>query len=291
MIVVGIIAVLVVVLMASLFGGTEAARNAKCLTNMRNLAVACQTYGMRNGWYPLAGSVETMDINIDLGASNAKRRYGELTGWISWNSQNAYRSNPSSHVASESWFTSCYNQDDEVREYALTNGCLWTSISANRETYICPHHRRKFQNTSTPPLWSYVMNSYFGWDSSQGSRAMLRVGREYGKLANADRVLLFAEIPFVELEGLNPVVTTASGTDCDCTLQYKEEDGGEVIGFNHSSGKGLKFAHVVFADGHVEQINWPREGYSDSQLRDLTKWLCTGKDVMFNNGDIQKAED
>jgi prepilin-type N-terminal cleavage/methylation domain-containing protein len=291
MVVVGIIAVLATVLMASLFGGTESARNAKCLTNMRNLAVACQTYGMRHGHYPLAGSVERMGIDISQGVSNVRQAYSELTGWLSWNSQNAYRSRPSSHVASAGWFTSCYNQDDVTREYALTNGCIWSSVSANRETFICPQHRRKFQNTSTPPLWSYVMNSHFGWDNSKGARAKSEhwYGVKYGELKSADRRLLFAEIPFMGVE-VEAKVNTGSGTDCDCTLQYKDSDGGEVIGFNHSSGKSQKFAHVVFADAHVEQLNWPKNGYSHQQLRDLTEWLCNGEDVLFNNGNVQKAE-
>ena len=46
LVVIGIIGILVGVLVASFSGGTESARNAQCLTNMKNLAGACQSHGM-----------------------------------------------------------------------------------------------------------------------------------------------------------------------------------------------------------------------------------------------------
>ena len=58
LVVIGILGILSAVLIGSFAGGTESARAVKCLTNMRNLATACQTYGMSYGFYPLAGSIE-----------------------------------------------------------------------------------------------------------------------------------------------------------------------------------------------------------------------------------------
>lgn len=284
LVVIGIIGVLAAILLVSFAGGTESARNARCLTNMRNLAAACQTYGMTHGRYPAAGSYERFAIDESDGIKNVKRRYSERPGWISWNSQNKYASKPQSHVASYDWFTSCYNQDVDVREYALTNGALWKYVSANRDVFVCPCHKRVCYS-SRQPLWSYVMNSYFHWDKSKGSRAMDEGywGIEYGKLSRADRRLLFAEIPFTNwVSDPSKDTDTASGTANDCTLQYAVADGGEYIGFNHKSGKKIKFAHVVFADAHTEKITMPDSGLSMSQARELTEWLCRGRDVSYD---------
>ena len=71
-VVVGIICILAAILIASFGGGTESARNALCLTNMRNLAAACQTYGMAHGYYPAAGSFEKIGTDESDGIRNIK---------------------------------------------------------------------------------------------------------------------------------------------------------------------------------------------------------------------------
>jgi prepilin-type N-terminal cleavage/methylation domain-containing protein/prepilin-type processing-associated H-X9-DG protein len=293
LIVIGIIGILSGILITSFGGGTESARNAKCLTNMRNLAAACHTYGMSSGYYPPAGSFEKFGIDESSGIHHAKRIYSERKGWISWNSRSAYASSPRSHVASLAWFTSCYNQDYDVREYALTNGVLWKYLSGNREVYVCPSHKLACSQQHQP-LWSYVMNQYFYWDKSKGSKAQgeSTLGIKYAGITRADRRLLFAEIPFTDtIAQPSPDTDTAAGTRNDCTLQYSTSDGSEYIGFNHKSGKRLKFAHVVFADGHVEKISLPKGGLSQGQARELTEWLCTGKDITFSGGRYQKLQD
>ncbi len=287
LVVIGILGVLVTVMVVAMSGGSQSALNVKCETNMRNLAAACQTYGMARGHYPLAGSVEKMSIDTSDGVRNIKTLYSELPGWISWNSQGAYRSKPTSHIANTGWWTSTYDQDDEARRYCLTNGALWKYVSGNAEIYRCPVHVNKFRQT--PPLWSYAMNSFFGWDNSEGKRAKDSSfhGVEYGRLSRADRRLLFAEIPFMGVER-EANTSAGAGKENDCTLQYKEGQGDEVIGFNHSSGKREKFAIVVFADAHTERISWPRGGLDEANLKELTKWLCEGKDVSYNGSDYRE---
>ncbi len=287
LVVIGILGVLMAVMVVAMSGGSQSALNIKCETNLRNLAAACQTYGMAHGHYPLAGSVEKMSIDSSGGVNDIKTRYDELPGWISWNSKGAYpekkKEKPTTHRASSGWFTSAYNEEPDVRIYSLTNGALWKYVSGNTEVYRCPVHVNKFRKN--PPVWSYVMNSYFGWDNSEGQYAKDSVysGRGYGNLKRADRRLLFAEIPFMGIETDGEVDTsTGAGTINDCTLQYQEKDGGEAIGFNHSSGKREKFALVVFADAHTERISWPKDGLNEANLKDLTRWLCEGKDVSFN---------
>ena len=286
-VVVGIICILAGILIASFSGGIESARSAKCLTNMRNLAAACQTYGMANSFYPAAGSFEK--IKIDEGTGNARKVFYNHRGWISWNCGQAYDSRPQSHVASSSWFTSCYEEDDERSRFALTNGVLWKYVSANSEVYVCPKHRIVCQEKgANAPVWSYVMNEYFKWDDTSGSRAKSEdeYGREYGNVKNADKRLLFAEIPFVE--GLGDIDFSASpGTEHDCTLQYKHS---EIIGFNHSAGKAGLCAHVAFADGHTEKIMMPKGGMTIDDARNLTRFLCDGKDYTLENGRFKELK-
>lgn len=288
LVVIGILGILMAVTAAVMSGGTQSALNVKCETNMRNLAAACQTYAMSTGFYPLAGSVEKMYIDTSRGVRNIQHLYTERPGWLSWYSNGSYKDNTTSHIANMGWWTSAYEQDNDTREYCYTNGALWKYVSSNREIFRCPLHVNKFKNE--PPAWSYVMNSYFGWDNSQGERAKdsAYLGQEYGRLKRADRRLLFAEIPFMGYER-DANTTQSAGKENDCTLQYRDSDGGEVIGFNHKSGKRDKFALVAFADAHTERIQWPRQGLQQNNLRDLTKWLCEGKDVTFDGKRFEEA--
>ena len=294
-VVVGILVILVGTLVAALSGGTDAARAARCLTNLKNLATACNSYAMAHQVYPLAGSVETRSLARDeSSAGEIKQRYSEAPGWISWDSRGAYEGKTTSHVASGSWFTSSYCQEFDIRQYALTNGALWRYVSENTEVYLCPAHQRSM--VKQKPVWSYVMNERFGYDSTQGSRAMLHSPHTgYGYLSRPDRVLMFAELQFLENDKVKVDTDTSPGIKNDCTLQYNHD---EIIGFNHPNGKRGLFAHIVFADGHIEKLVIPAspssEGWSveieKSELEDLTEWLCKGKDVSFNGAHYEELK-
>lgn len=304
LVVIAIIGILAGVILASFSGGSEAARTARCLTNMKNLASACQSYGADTGHYPLAGSVEYMEIaRASRGARGIRPTYRERPGWISWNSAGAYRNGAAAHVANAGWMLSTYTTDDDQMLYCLTNGALWKYVTGNRETYVCPSHRIK-KGGGTKIGWSYLMNAYFGWDASEGSSAQSSSdpGIGYANLANADKILLFSEIPFDGSVGSWQPEGEGAGTDCDCVLQFDPTvtantggngwhsgKGRENIGFNHRNGKQV-CANVVFADGHVEKIRLPRDGLGDSQLRELTAWLCKGVDVSFDGTQYLKND-
>ena len=136
------------------------------------------------------------------------------------------------------------------------------------------------------------MNSYFYWDRSKGSSAMSEGywGIEYHRLRNADKRLLFAEIPFTDTIADPPSMTATSGLDVDCTLQYRDADGGEYVGFNHKVGKKDRCAHVVFADAHVEKILMPKQGMDRSGAKDLTKLLCEGKDYILEGSRYKEMD-
>ena len=305
LVVIAIIGILAGIMLVSFGGGTESARAATCLSNMRNLAAACQTYGGETGRYPLAGSIEYMKIDESEGIARAKAVYHEVPGWISWASENKYKNKPTSHMASSSWMTSLYSSDNKTSWYCMTNGALWKYVSGNQKTYICPSHVIKHKKT--PVRWSYLMNAYFGWDASEAAQSENFAHVQYGHLNRADRILLFGEIPFDGKVGSWQPDGSGSGQETDCVLQFDQNvqgskvgskgqsgasgsgKGNENIGFNHYSGK-MTFANVVFADGHGEKLRLPKGGMSDTELRDLTAWLCTGEDISFNGKKYERME-
>lgn len=304
LIVIGIIAVLAGVLFATFGTGTESARAAKCLANMRNLAQAALSEASKHdsGWYPFAGSHAAIGMGSD-----GKTQYSEHVGWISWLSKNdeystrsKRRKKPTSFVNLENVSAYCQNEEDAI--FAITNGSLWRAVGQNFETYVCPEHKRRADRKGATVRWSYVMSAYFGYDSTKGSDAAVSVGGGgvSMKSTRLDRRLLFAELP-ASGHAENSTASDGSSNDnypsgngdesTDCVLQYKATVNGkgyhadwkgsaEAIAFNHKSGK-RKCAHVVFADGHAEKLLAPRgsDGLSDEQL---TAVLCGGVDVSFD---------
>lgn len=285
LVVIGILGVVMATLMFYIGGNTEAAHAVKCKTNLKNLANAVSSAGITIGddvCFPLAGSVEVWGSERDNSGKFIKA-YSEAPGWISWNSDGAYKSNPTDHMSSKGWFISAYNQDPKVREYCITNGVLYKYVK-NHEAYLCPAHIKKMSNKKRP-MWSYVMNGYFGYDTTEGEKGFKKAPRKAASNIYAHSTLLFAELQWEDGIGETPSFSASSGFENDCTLQYKAEHGAEIIGFNHKVGNDI-VAHVVFADCHVDTIRYPREGMSQNELKELTKLLCTGKDYEIRDGKV-----
>lgn len=284
LVVIGIIGILAGVLIGAMSGSSESARSAKCLANMRNLAGACQSYGMSNGYYPLASSLEYSILDESQGIRRVKSIYKERKGWVSWASNGAYSSSPQSSVANSGWFTSTYVDNDETALYCLTNGALWRYVASNAGVYCCPAHVRAAERANKKVHWSYAMNAYFGGDVSKKCKTMDENARgvTFGGLKMADRRLLFAEIGF--FDGLDES-TDAS----DPVLQYKGLSGyggaADSLAFNHKQGKN-RCAHVAYADGHVDRILKPRSGEVNAE--ELLQWFCEGEDVSFNGTRYEK---
>lgn len=279
MVVIAIIGILSGVLMASLGNAGESALAAKCLSNLRSLAQGANSIAMETGYYPFAGSCQ----HIVVGGK--RPYYAESVGWISWLSMShPFAGHPTKAVGGIRIPTyDMVAASDEAR-FAITNGTMYRAVNGNAATYVCPSQVKTLKKAKkAEPLWSYVMNGYFGYDTSGGSGAAgWGSRRKYGSLTNADRILLFAEIDFTN---------DGSDNQRDCTLQYKGTVDGkeygsawkgnpEAIGFNHRGPKGKYYAHVVFADGHVEKLAKGTSGELDEFT--LTAALCEGKDVTFN---------
>ena len=281
LIVIGIIAVLTAVMMPVLTGGTESALSARCLANMRSLAIACQTYQMGEteaGKFPIAYSQSRTILDS---AQNGKliRHVMELPGWISWFSNYAFDSAPETIEVQDSWNVSCYDPDYKVRDYCLSRGTLWAPAGQNAEVYRCPKHKRTVKGVKQV-IWSYAMYK----DIVPGNG----LGTTFAA-PGMERKLLFAELQYLPNDKVEYKPNPSPCHQYDCTLEPGDERR-ETIGINHVSGKNL-CAHVVFGDGHVEKLIIPsrksksgvwRIDLSHKQIEDLTTWLCQGLDVSFN---------
>ena len=286
LIVIAGIGALMAVLVVMNSGGTAGARSAKCKSHMRNLAQAVQSFAISHEYYPNAGSYQSFGSGTVGGKYVVT--YHEAKGWIGWNE-------------------SCMNNQNNTRSgayYAVTNGSLWAEVR-DLESYVCPEHRKLCRKNGVDPLWSYVMNAYFGYDWTRASKSAndyaYRI--QYGKMGQAaDRTLLFAEIPFVDVGAGEVYVSRRSAGDqfTDCTLQFRtdknaRDSGGkkkcntwtwdgpsEVIGFNHKVGRD-RVAHIVFADSHVEELALPAN-VNENSLKNLTANLCNGIQLTYVRG-------
>lgn len=303
-IVMGIIGVLASVLIATFSGGTESARAAKCLNNMRSLAQGSLSYAAST-------QVKARDQPLLAGSTAAVRMgqngivYHEQPGWISWLSLNdeygTRRQNgkqPKSFISLPN--ASAYCQDRQKADFAITNGTIWQAVGCSRDVYTCPEHVIAVQKKHGVVNWSYVMNSYFGYDSSNGSRGGSGGGRSLTDTSvRPERRLMFAELPIYGTgkridEGgkvKDAVYPSGGGTETDCVLQYKASSmsikqsypwsgTAESIAFNHKNAKRW-CAHVCFADGHTEKLMKPKTGGGVSEEQ-LTILLCAGKDIGFD---------
>ena len=300
LIVIGIIAVLGGVMLAQFSGSTDSALAATCMNNMRTLCNAVMADGSRESRYPSAGPYRYFKEGQDEKEEKPWRQ-----GWIGY--------------ASGGQKVSCYHDDGdkgEPQHHAITNGSIWRTMSGQAGAYVCPAHTKYCKQKKYPtPSWSYAMNSYFGWDNGSVA-ADVEIGRRsYGngyvsfsytskpksRKRPREKVLLFAEIPYMENGVQKPECSTAAGKENDAILQYppasdenkranKASDGaGEIIGFNHKSGK-FYCAHVAFADGHCVKLVLPDRASADN-LKELTTWLCTGVEYTFTGGQYEKVSE
>lgn len=316
LVVIGIIAVLAGVLFSTFGGGTESARAAKCLSNMRNLAQGAISVASKIDRYPYAGSHAIIGMNDE-----GKTIYYEQVGWISWLSKNDEYGTRTKGKSKPTNFVNCENVsayysgggEDKDGDFALQNGRMWTAVGRESSTYVCPEHQLRAAKKKIKVRFSYVMNAAFGYDSTKGSDATGTKDGGGGVWLNQsqlrlDRKLLFAELPIgghvvPSMESDKPSndsYSTGADPENDCVLQYKASVNGktynddwkgtaESIAFNHVSAK-RRCAHVVFADGHAEKLLAPKQsgGLDDKQL---TALLCAGVDIGFSDGKYSLIKD
>ena len=282
LVVIGIIGTLTSVLLVTMGSGTERARTAKCASNMRKLATAIRSCSAAAQSYQYASP-----------SANDGIKYYAYKGWISFLDRGTHY--PISSPGSFAQPSFAGTEEDKL--HALTNGAIWKAVGCDHETYLCPAFVRLCKKKGVKnPGWSYQMNPYFGYESTPGAAAPLQNWADTFMKARADRILLLAEIPALELSkavktdasSLPEVKLTGDAGDpaMDGCLLYKSKGGNESIGFNHENGREV-FGHVAFADGHVETIVAPKNG----NYEELTDWLCRGCDVVYQNGSYQEVND
>lgn len=301
LVVIGIIAILAGVMLAQFSSSTESALATSCLNNLRTLCNAVMADGSKEGYFPAAGPYQYLYLDSDSGST--KKPW--FQGWIG-------------HAKGQT-MASCYVKNDKDwvnsdQHYAITNGTVWRGIGGRQAAYVCPSHTMYCKHAKKPtPAWSYAMNSYFGWD--YGVAGDIELGRRsYGggmftfkytskptsRKRPREKVLLFAEIPYADIKGVQaPKYSTSAGDENDAILQYEPDTGevrksdktakeaGEIIGFNHKSGKDF-CAHVAFADGHCAKLNLPQNA-DKGNLMYLTTWLCTGQEYTYDGTRYEKV--
>ena len=287
LVVIGIIGILSAVMLGLLGGTSDAARATQCMSNLRGLSVATLNFAMqdRDGNYPAAGSFKY--TSYENGVS-----YPARDAWISW-----YYPNKNDKSKAGGSAISFSEANVEYLRFALTNGCIWACGGRSEKTYVCPEHDAAcLKANKRHPGWSYVMNESFYWNSDNKPFTSWR-GQGHGNISVYDavtqstagrppeKVLLFAEIQGLDDKKHNLVANVnGSGNKGDCVLQYKKDN--EVMGFNHVQSGGKLSGHVAFADGHVEKFLYPSSG--DAQ--ELTKLLCSGREVSFNGSRYQDMQ-
>ena len=271
LVVVGIIGILTGALLVAFGGATESARAAKCQGNLRTLAQACYSAALKDDYrrYPHAGSTWYADL------SSKQIHYKQHKGWISWLCGNTFKSAPTSKGSIP--YAGCLASERDTT-FAVTNGAIWQAVGANSSCYICPTLVRK--DKLKRMAWSYAMNGAFCYGSDKVEAPWS--GKRIGSMARAEKTLLFAEICEEDLGGGGNGDYTA-----DCVLEYGSPKGAETerIGFNHSYKKD-SYAHVAFADGHVERL----KRLPGTDEKEFTKWLCLGYDITIEGGKKYKVD-
>ncbi len=311
LIVIGVIGLLIAVAVAMAPGFMASGRDTTCKANLRNLANAfLQAANSEGGYFPVAGSYQYTTTYRNSSTGEPGYKANEKKGWISWAAKkNAYPKFAREYNAvrtaplNAGWHTSFAAGDTAL--YCVTNGTLWKYTGKNLSAYVCPEHKREFENESPGdrhgPLWSYMMNAFFKSDTSMGECAVANYTGKFGKkrseTARLNKILLFAEIQALPASetGL-PERDFGKGSGnwrTDCTLQYKGlaknwSGSGEIVGFNHKHGS-LFHANVAYADAHVDEIELPAR-IDRKNLEEMTAWLCTGTDFSLDGETFKQTK-
>ena len=289
LVVIGIIGILLTALLPMVTGSRDSALTAKCKNNMHSLALGlilvAQTH--EHGHFPAAGMYRTISWK-----DRKRKSYYPHRPWISNNGVISDLNNTTTSVYLGDVVH--FSDGEDAVRVALTNGAIWRAVNETVDIYRCPTHATAYEKTNNgrQPGWSYMMNQEFGFNQDgagalnffgAGINGKITVSTESNGKRNKsaarghDKVLLLAEIQGVEVDAskhgvsLKPVT---GGIEADAVLEYTRES----MGFNHKIGKQRWGGNVAFADGHVDTFMMT----DGNNIKDLTRWLCQGKDVILN---------
>jgi len=219
----------------------ERGRSAKCVSNLRQLHTASQSYvNSSGGTLPHAASAKKWEKD-DAGVFQDA---GWITGWVA------------SHLAGTVNMKSYWWGSNSV--YCITNGTLFTYLgeTGDEAVYLCP----TMQKAANDTIRSYGMNSQLS-------------GATYADIDGLSRRILFADQGFENMGKAgylnlrdsdawsDPVPVAATNSSPYYQRFFRSIDGSidssrEFIGELHGTQPGLNngMANVIFCDGHVESV-------------------------------------
>lgn len=179
-------------------------------------------------------------------------------------------------------------------QVAVMNGCLFDYMGRDLTAYVNP----AFQRQATEKLGiaknsiarAYAMNVITGTDRSLydsrsgyaggGGSNAIRYGQSalkpYVDGSTRTEALPSKVVLFVELDLDNEALKSANSLEGDQVWDWDEGD--ECMGFVHEDN-GMMYAHVCFADGHVEAIRDPSRDITSpdtTKRKKLSKWYGSG---------------
>lgn len=180
-------------------------------------------------------------------------------------------------------------------QVAVMNGCLFNYLGKDLSIYVNPAFQRlaaeKLGIPKNSIVRAYAMNVITGTDKDLYDTG--RSGYAGGGGANGicygqatlkpyvDGSTRAEALPskvalFVELDLDNEAVKSANSLEGDQVWDWDEGD--ECMGFAHEDN-GMMYAHVCFADGHVEAIRDPSRDITSpdtNKRKKLSKWYGSG---------------
>lgn len=184
-------------------------------------------------------------------------------------------------------------------EVAIMNGCLFPYLDGNLGAYVSAAFAKRAAEKLKVPrsavVRAYAMNVITGTDSdlydipsnhtySGGGPAHAAGAIRYGQQSlrpYVDSDTRAEAMPartalFVELDVDNDAMKSENALEGDQVWDWDKGD--ESMGFIHDDN-GARYAHVCFADGHVEAIRDPSadsEAPDTNKRRKLSKWYGSG---------------
>ncbi len=198
-----------------------------------------------------------------------------------------------------SWLKESGGSGDEpwsLAEVAIMNGALFPYMDGNVGAYSSPAFARRAAEKLKVPrnrvVRAYAMNVITGTDSDLydipsnhsyaggGGRYCIRFGqatlRPYVDSDTRTEAMPARTALFVELDVDNDALKNAGSLEGDQVWDW--DKGEESMGFIHDDS-GARYAHVCFADGHVEAIRDPSadsESPNVERRLKLSKWYGSG---------------
>ena len=182
-------------------------------------------------------------------------------------------------------------------QVAVMNGCLFSYLGNDLSIYVNPAFQRlaaeKLGISKSSVVRAYAMNVITGTDKSlydtgrsgyagggrSGSRGVCygqSTLKPYVDGSTRAEALPSKVALFVELDLDNEAVKSANSLEGDQVWDWDQGD--ECMGFVHEDN-GMMYAHVCFADGHVEAIRDPSRDITSpdtSKRQKLSKWYGSG---------------